>query len=107
MKLFVSVALVVISIFVHESTALKVCPKVAAGKEPSAPSAGTWYQVIQTNKHDNSTCYFLTITGSGKKVKISQSSMFDGFTINNTYAAVPNTNGTWDITKNGKFKTPS
>lgn len=77
------------------------CPNFKNSKATAKLPAGIWYQVVRTTKVDSSTCYFLSISGSGNETKIGQTSMYDGYAIKNTYGAAPNANGTWDITMNG------
>lgn len=83
------------------------CTAFATAKAPTSPKLGTWYLVVKEKKAaEAGKCYNMNITtGAGKSLLVSTSLMVETFSINNTFNANPNNNGTWDVTTtNGKVK---
>lgn len=83
------------------------CTSLATAKAPTSPKLGTWYLVVKEKRAaEAAKCYNMNITtGAGKSLLVSTSLMVEKFSINNTFNANPNNNGTWDVTTtNGKEK---
>lgn len=92
-------------IAIQSAAGFKKCPEKIPKGTPAAPRAGKYYQVMRpANANDEATCYNMKISGSGKQLTIDQSMIVNNMTLNHTYIATSNVNGTWDVTKNGETK---
>lgn len=75
------------------------CSTLVAAKAPTAPKVGMWYLVAREKKVDAFKCYNIKISvKTGTTLTIVASLMADKYVLNNTFDAVPNKNGAWDIT---------
>lgn len=75
------------------------CSTLVTAKLPTAPAVGMWYLVAREKRPDAFNCYNIKISvKTGTTLTIVASLMADKYVLNNTFNAVPNKNGAWDIT---------
>lgn len=75
------------------------CSTLVTAKLPTAPKVGVWYLVAREKRPDAFNCYNIKISvKTGTTLTIVASLMADKYVLNNTFNAVPNKNGAWDIT---------